>query len=40
MLNKSKKDYAYTLLDISDGDKDKLEAALNAIDGVVRVRVI
>ena len=40
MLNKSKKDYAYTLLDINDGDKSKLEAALSAIEGVIRVRVI
>ncbi|MBQ3562280.1 MAG: 3-phosphoglycerate dehydrogenase, partial [Clostridia bacterium] len=40
MLNKSKKDYAYTLFDINDGDKSKLEAALSAIEGVIRVRVI
>ena len=40
MLNKSKKEYAYTLLDINDGNKEKLEAELQAIDGVIRVRVI
>jgi len=40
MLNKSKKEYAYTLLDINDGDKDKLEAELKAIDGVIRVRIV
>ena len=40
MLNKSKKEYAYTLLDVNDGDKDKLEAELKAIDGVIRVRVV
>ncbi|MEE1026290.1 MAG: phosphoglycerate dehydrogenase, partial [Acutalibacteraceae bacterium] len=40
MLNKSKKEYAYTLLDINDGDKDKLETELKAIDGVIRVRIV
>ena len=40
MLNKSKKEYAYTLLDINDGDKDKIEAELKAIDGVIRVRIV
>ena len=40
MLNKSKKEYAYTLLDITDGDKEKIEKELNAIDGIIRVRLI
>lgn len=40
MLNKSKKEYAYTLLDITDGDKEKIEAELNGIDGVIRVRLV
>lgn len=39
MLNTSKKDYAYTILDI-DGVTDAMVDALNAIDGVLRVRVI
>ena len=40
MVNKSKKDYAYTILDIeSDITKSALEA-INAIDGVVKTRVI
>lgn len=39
MLNTSKKDYAYTILDI-DGVTDEMVDALRAIDGVLRVRVI
>ncbi len=40
MLNKSKKEYAYTLLDIIEGDKERIETELNAIDGVIRVRLV
>ena len=37
MVNKSKKDWAYTMLDVKgDADID----AIKAIDGVVRVRVL
>lgn len=39
MLNTSKKDYAYTILDI-DGVTNAMVDALCAIDGVLRVRVI
>ncbi len=39
MLNASKKDYAYTILDV-DGVTDAMVDALRAIDGVLRVRVI
>ena len=39
LLNKSKGDYAYTLLDVEKADEDTV-AALKAIDGVIRVRVI
>ena len=39
MTNASKKDYAYTILDI-DGVTDGMIEALTAIDGVLRVRVI
>ena len=39
MTNASKKDYAYTILDI-DGVTDGMIKALTAIDGVLRVRVI
>jgi len=41
MINKSKKDYAYTVLDIVDGNVgDDIVKELEAIDGIVRVRVI
>ncbi len=38
MLNTSKKDYAYTILDI-DGVTDAMVAALKAVDGVLNVRI-
>ena len=41
MLNKSKKDYAYTMMDINGGDVPAdMADILGAIDGVIRVRVI
>lgn len=40
MLNKSKKEYAYTLLDITDGDKEKIKAELASIEGIIRVRLV
>lgn len=40
MLNKSKNEFAYTLLDITDGDREKIENELNSIEGVVRVRMV
>lgn len=39
MLNKNKGDFAYTMLDIDAGN-DGLKAALEGIDGVVRVRIL
>ena len=39
MVSKSKKDYAYTCLDVK-GDTTGIEAALKAVAGVVAVRVI
>lgn len=39
MLNKSKKDYAYTMLDVPTVADDVAEA-IGGIDGVIRVRVI
>ena len=39
MLNKSKKDYAYTMIDAADVSDD-LVAKLGAVEGVIRVRVI
>lgn len=40
LLNKSRGDYAYTMLDISKADAEKVTEHINAIDGVIRVRVI
>lgn len=40
MLNKSKKDYAYTLIDASGNVTDDIIAKLNGVENVIRVRVI
>ena len=40
MVSKSKGDYAYTILDISEKATEDMAAALSAIDGVVRVRIV
>ena len=40
LLNKSRGDYAYTMLDIGAADVAQLEQEINAIDGVIRVRII
>lgn len=40
MVNKSKGDYAYTVIDINNTDTTPIEAKLNAIEGVLKVRVI
>ena len=40
LLNKSRGDYAYTMLDIDDGDDNAIKATGEGIDGVIRVRVI
>lgn len=41
MLNKSKKDYAYTMIDAQcDIVSDSVISEINAIDGVIKVRVI
>ncbi len=40
MTNKSKGDYAYTLIDLEDNVSDALVEKLSKIDGVVRVRVV
>lgn len=39
MVSKSKKDYAYTCLDVK-GDASGIEASIKSVDGVVAVRVI
>ena len=40
MLNKSKKDYAYTMLDVSGDVNDDITAKIAAVDSVIKVRVI
>lgn len=40
MLNKSRGDYAYTMLDIAAADYDAIEKEIAEIDGIIRVRVI
>ncbi|MFV0412182.1 MAG: phosphoglycerate dehydrogenase [Oscillospiraceae bacterium] len=40
LTNKSKGDYAYTLMDVSGTAEQQVSAALEAVEGVVRVRVL
>lgn len=40
MLNKSRSDYAYTMLDVTDLDVPTITEKLTAVEGVIRVRVI
>ena len=40
MINRSRGDWAYTVFDVTKKPSDSLIAALNAIDGIVKVRVI
>ncbi len=40
MLNKSKKDYAYTMLDVSGDVSDTVIEKIKAVEAVIRVRVI
>ncbi len=40
LLNKSRGDYAYTMLDIDDGDDATIKNTIEGIDGVIRVRII
>ena len=40
MVNASKKDFAYTMLDIIGDVPPAVEGKINAVDGVIRVRVI
>ena len=40
MMNKSRGDFAYTMLDIEDKASDAIISKLNDIDGVIRVRVV
>ena len=40
MLNKSRGDYAYTMLDVADINEDDIVSKIEANDGVIKVRVI
>ena len=40
MANASKKDFAYTMLDVTGDVPPTVEGKINAVDGVIRVRVI
>jgi len=40
MVNASKKDFAYTMLDVTSDVPPAVEGKINAVDGVIRVRVI
>lgn len=40
MVNKSKKDYAYTMIDTGDSYNESTVSAIEAIEGVIKVRVI
>jgi D-3-phosphoglycerate dehydrogenase len=40
MTNKSKGDYAYTLIDLEDTVTDEIVSKLSDIKGVIRVRVV
>lgn len=40
MLNKSRGDYAYTMVDVADANAETVTKEIAAIDGVIKVRVI
>ena len=40
MLNKSKGDFAYTILDVNDCDRESVAKHIAAVEGIVRVRII
>ena len=40
MINRSRGDYAYTMVDLEEEITDENVRRINAIDGVLRVRVI
>ncbi len=40
MLNKSRGDYAYTMLDVSGINADEIMSKIAAVDGIIRVRII
>ena len=40
MVNKSRGDYAYTIIDICSPSTEELVNELQAIDGVIKVRIV
>ncbi len=40
MINASRKEYAYTMIDVTGADADPITDAMKQIDGVIRIRVI
>ena len=40
LINKSRQDFAYTMLDLSECDSAAIEAALLQVEGVIKVRII
>ena len=40
LLNRSKGNYAYTMLDVNECDKASVAAHIGAVDGIIRVRII
>ncbi len=40
LLNKSKGDFAYTVLDVNECEKEAVLAHISAVEGIIRVRVI
>lgn len=40
LINKSRDDYAYTMLDVGKCDTGAVSSSISAIDGVIRVRII
>ena len=40
MVNASRKDYAYTMIDVTGADAESIAEGMKSIEGVIRVRVI
>ncbi len=40
LINKSRKEYAYSILDVADCDNEKIIDTLSKIEGVIRVRIV
>jgi len=40
MINASRKEYAYTMIDVTGADADPIADAMKQIDGIIRIRVI